>query len=134
MTYEKKHSLLTYLIALVWFINGLICKVLNLVPRHTLIVSKILGLEQPRTLTILIGLAETAMALWIVIQFQPKINAIAQMIIIATMNVLEFILVPDLLLWGRFNIVFAFIFIVIIYYNTFLLSKKTRIQSSLCDS
>jgi hypothetical protein len=40
------------------------------------------------------------------------------------MNVLEFILVPDLLLWGRVNILFALVFMVIIYYNEFYWSKE----------
>ena len=65
------------------------------------------------------------MAIWILSKIKPKLNAITQIIIIATMNILEFILVPGLLLWGKFNIVFAFIFILIIYSNTFYLNKKT---------
>ncbi len=46
------------------------------------------------------------------------------MLIVATMNGLEFSLVPDLLLWGRFNLVFALLFIGMIYYNEFVLMKK----------
>lgn len=45
-------------IILVWFINGLYCKILNAVPRHEAIVARILGEEYARPLTLLIGLAE----------------------------------------------------------------------------
>jgi hypothetical protein len=47
------------------------------------------------------------------------LNAIAQMIIIATMNLLEFLLAPDLLLWGRWNALYAFLFLLLIFYNQF---------------
>jgi len=45
------------------------------------------------------------------------------------MNTLEFILVPDLLLWGKFNSLYAFIFIVLVYYNEFLLNEKIKKSS-----
>ncbi len=48
------------------------------------------------------------------------------MVVISTMNILEFLLVPQLLLWGRFNIVFAVIFIALIYYNEFKLKNGTQ--------
>ena len=59
------------------------------------------------------------MAVWILSGIKRRLNAITQIIIIATMNTLEFILVPDLLLWGRFNALFAFLFILLIFYNEF---------------
>tara|TARA_R110002096_G_scaffold2186_2_gene11554 strand:- start:12450 stop:12824 length:375 start_codon:yes stop_codon:yes gene_type:complete len=118
-------TIIKYLIAIVWILNGLFCKVLGFIPRHEQIVSRILGIEYSKPLTVLIGLFEVIMAIWILSKIKPKLNAITQIIIIATMNILEFILVPDLLLWGKFNIVFAFIFILIIYSNTFYLNKKT---------
>jgi len=53
------------LIGLVWLINGLICKVLMLVPRHNEIVSKILGEKHALLLTHTIGIGEIALAIWI---------------------------------------------------------------------
>lgn len=50
------------------------------------------------------------------------------MIIVAAMNIIEFILVPDLLLWGKLNIIFAFLFIGLVYYNGFILNKKPNQQ------
>lgn len=120
-----KHKLLNYLIATVWIANGLFCKVLNLVPRHQEIVGQILGDDYSRPLTILIGLSEIGMAIWILSGFWTRINVVTQVLIIATMNILEFVLVPDLLLWGKANSIFAFLFILLIYYNEFYLNKKS---------
>ena len=120
------HKILTYSIAIIWIANGLFCKVLNLVPRHEQIVANILGKDHSRTLTVLIGLSEIAMAIWILSGIKSKLNAIAQIIVVATMNTMEFILVPDLLLWGKFNSVFALLLITVIYYNEFYLNKKIQ--------
>jgi DoxX-like family len=126
MTNTKIHPILSYSIAFVWMANGLFCKVLNLVPRHQEIVASILGDKYARLLTVLIGFSEIVMALWVLSKFKPKLNAIAQITIVATMNILEFLLVPNLLLWGRFNSVFAFFFIVVVYFNEFHLSKQVK--------
>jgi hypothetical protein len=129
MPNNKTYKLLTYLIALVWIANGLFCKVFDLVPRHQLIVARILGPSNARTFTVLIGLAETAMAAWIISGIRSKWNALAQIIIIAAMNTLEFFLAPDLLLWSRFNALFAFLFILLIYFNECYLNKQPALQA-----
>jgi hypothetical protein len=43
--------LLTYVIATVWLVNGLYCKILNGVPRHQEIVCRILGFQYSALLT-----------------------------------------------------------------------------------
>jgi DoxX-like family len=111
-------------IALVWIANGLFCKVLHLVPRHEMIVARILGTDYARPLTIAIGCSEIAMAIWILTRIKMRLNAIAQIIIVATMNTIEFLLAPDLLLWGKLNSIFAFLFILLVFYNAFYLNKK----------
>lgn len=128
IVHKRKYQILTYLITAVWFINGFFCKVLNLVPRHREIVASIIGNEHAGMLTLLIGLAEVCMAVWIISGRWPRINALTQIIVIAAMNTLEFILVPELLLWGRVNALFAFLFIILIYYNEFLLNRKTPLK------
>lgn len=129
MTDKAIHKLLTYCIAAIWLANGLFCKVLNLVPRHQQIIATILGEKYSGTFTILIGLSEIAMAIWILSKVKTRLNAIVQIIIIAAMNTLEFFLVPGLLLWGKFNSVFAFLLIIAIYYNEFYLNKKLTQQT-----
>ena len=126
MKSKTLNKFLNILIATVWFLNGLYCKVLNLVPRHEEIVERILVLDRPSAhiFTILIGISEIFMAVWILSRFQHRLNAILQIVIIATMNSLEFMLVPDLLLWGKLNSVFAFLFILVIYYNEFVLKIR----------
>ena len=129
MTNRKIHTVLNYCIATVWIANGLLCKVLNLVPRHEHIVAKILSPAYGHQLTLLIGLSEVGMAIWVLSGFKSRLNAIMQISIIALMNTLEFILVPDLLLWGKANAIFAFLFILILYYNEFYLNKKSVQQT-----
>jgi DoxX-like family len=115
-------------IALVWLVNGLYCKVLNQVPRHQVIVARILGPSHAPVFTILIGLAEICMAVWIIWGIWPRLNKWVQIVVIATMNLIEFFLASDLLLWGRANIIFAFAFIVLIYFQGAYLNRKPALQ------
>jgi DoxX-like family len=125
----KKNQLLNYIIAAVWIANGLFCKVLNLVPRHQEIVARIIGNAHAGILTRAIGVSEMAMAVWILSGLKTKLNAITQVAVIATMNTLEFIIAPDLLLWRRFNALFAFLFILVILYNEFYLRNMQTQQT-----
>jgi hypothetical protein len=119
-----RNRILNYLIAAVWIANGLFCKVLNLVPRHQEIVARIIGSAHAGVLTRAIGFSEIAMAAWILSDIKTKLNALTQVVVIATMNGLEFIMAPDLLLWGRFNVVFAAMFCILILFNEFYLRNK----------
>lgn len=118
------HIILTWLIATVWLANGLLCKVLNLVPRHQQIVARILGAEYAQPLTVLIGISEIAMAVWVLSRLFIRLSAALQIAIVLTMNVIEFSFAPDLLLWGRLNIVFAILFSALVYYNAFVLAPS----------
>lgn len=109
-------SPLTLGIALVWLANGLLCKVLNLVPRHQEIVARILGEDLAPILTPAIGAGEILMAVWVLSRKQPAWCAYTQIGLVATMNTIEAILAPDLLLWGRWNAAFAALFIVVVYF------------------
>jgi len=119
----SKHPILNFLIASVWFINGVFCKVFNLVPRQQEIVGKILGTDHAKLFTLWIGIFEAALAIWILTKLFSKLNAFVQILLVAFMNTLEFILVPNLLLWGRANAFFALLFILLIFYNEFGLNK-----------
>ena len=123
MTVKAIHNLLNYCIATVWIANGLFCKVLNLVPRHEQIVAEILSTEYSRSFTMAIGISEILMAIWIVSGIKSRLNAVTQILLVATMNLIEFIFVPHLLFWGRANAIFAFILILVIYINEFYLNK-----------
>jgi len=121
---SSTQKLITYFIATVWLVNGLFCKVLNLVPRHEAIVAHILGDDHSRLLTILIGISEIVMAVWILTGIKKRFNAVVQIAIVTIMNILEFLLVPDLLLWGKLNFLFAMLFVLLVYYNEFKLNRS----------
>src|SRR4051812_41147136 len=97
----KLHLTLNIFIAGVWLVNGLVCKLLNLVPRHRQIVAAILGERYAFSLVMIIGSLEIGMVIWILCGIRSRLNAIFQMVIIAVMNIIECSLVPELLLWGR---------------------------------
>jgi DoxX-like family len=117
------HRTLTGGIALVWLANGLLCKVLHLVPRHEQIVARILGPTYAAPLTVVIGFSEVLMGVWILSGIWRRWNVAAQVLLVAAMNLLEFILAPDLLLWGHANAFFALLFIGVIAFNERLISK-----------
>src|SRR5436190_1337212 len=122
---------INYFLGAVWFVNGFFCKVLNFVPRHQKIVARILDIDDVRRLTLIIGYAEIGMAIWIISGMRSRLNAIVQILIIATMNALEFFLATDLLLWGKANAIFAFMLLLLIWYKEFyLMNKKTACYHS----
>lgn len=115
------HFILNILIALVWLINGLFCKVLNLVPRHQQIVGRIIGDKYSYGLTKIIGVLEILMTVWILSEIQPEVCAIFQIAVVMLMNVIEFFCARDLLLFRKINILIAIFFCCIIYINQFIL-------------
>ncbi|GEM66972.1 hypothetical protein SMI01S_05780 [Sphingobacterium mizutaii NBRC 14946 = DSM 11724] len=118
------NRLLILFFSLIWLVNGLFCKILNLVPRHQQIVAEILGETYAKSLTIAIGVGEVLMAIWIISRKFAQLSAITQILLIVTMNILEFILAPHLLLWGRLNIVFALCLAALVYYQGFVLESR----------
>ena len=92
-------------------------------PRHREIVARILGEEHASAITVTIGLAEMAMSIWIISGITRRTNTVVQIVIIAAMNVLEFFIAPDLLLWGHMNAVIALLFTLLIWYREFRREK-----------
>ena len=118
------HKIATFFIALVWFVNGFFCKILNLVPRHQEIVERVLNAEYAREITFIIGVLEIIMVIWILSGFKSRLNSLMQIAVIITMNIIEFFLANDLLLFGNLNLLFALLFVVVIYYQEFILKGK----------
>ncbi len=115
---------ITVIISAVWLINGLFCKLLNFVPRHQLIVTEILGEGIAFYATKAIGIAEILMFVWILSRYKSRFCAIVQIIVILSMNIMEFILVPELLLFGRFNILTALFLCIVIFINELFVTEK----------
>ncbi|AFM05039.1 hypothetical protein Fleli_2682 [Bernardetia litoralis DSM 6794] len=122
------YKISTYFIALVWLINGLFAKVLNFVPHHEIIVQTIfqdfLSLETSFYLTKFIGISEIILAIWIISGYKSRLIAILQIILVLTMNIIEFVLVDDLLLFGKWNLLIALFFSFFIYCNEFVWKNK----------
>ncbi|RMH18543.1 MAG: hypothetical protein D6696_12820 [Acidobacteria bacterium] len=84
--------------AAVWLVFGLGFKVLGGVPRHRTIVAAVVGEGAAGPVTVLVGLAETAIALWILSGLWPRACAAVQTVALASMNALELLRARDLLL------------------------------------
>ena len=93
------------------------CKVLGAVPRHEAIVARILDHDYAHHLMIMIGLSEMVMAAWVWSGKWKKLNVWTQITLVAVMNTLESLIAQDLLLWSRWNVVWAGVFISIVYCN-----------------
>ena len=120
-----KLNAITAFTSFVWFMNGFYCKLLNFVPRHQEIVATLLSQTYARELTMLIGMGEVVLAIWILSSYKSRLSSIVQILLVAIMNVIEFSLVPEFLLWGHLNIIFAFCFIMLIGYNEFIYKSKS---------
>lgn len=117
--------ILTLCIILVWFINGFFCKLLNLVPRHELIVAEILGADPAPVLIKIIGLLEILMCVWIISGIRSKLCAVVQITIIGTMNFIEYFQAQELLLFGRLNLFLAILLMLVIFLNEFWIREKS---------
>jgi hypothetical protein len=107
---------LTFATAAVWLLFGTWFKVFGMVPRHRKIVATVVGEAGAGPVTVLIGAAEIAMALWILSGLYPRACAALQSIAIVTMNALELSLARDLLLAPILMICANTLFLVIVWY------------------
>ena len=82
----------------VWVFHGLYSKILNGIPRHRLIVAKILGAANAGIFTKVIGLLEVLLGLWAFTGWQPVGCAVVQTAAIVGMNALEICLAGELLI------------------------------------
>ena len=86
--------------------------------------ARILGNDISFVAAKVIGALEICMFIWIISRKFSRLAAVSQIIIVLTMNIREFILVPDLLLFGRMNIIIALVFVSVIYLNEFIIKPK----------
>jgi hypothetical protein len=118
------HPITRILFSAVWLVNGVWCKILDGVPRHREIVAHILVEEHSLFLTRMIGTGEVIMAAWILSGIRWKWSCAAQIAAVATMNIIEFVVVPDLLLFGRFNSLVALAYISLVAWAGFRPVKR----------
>lgn len=101
---------------------------MGLVPRHEEIVSRILGANIAHQLTVFIGFLELGMGLWVLSGKAVRVCTILQIVAVISMNVIEYRLASDLLLWGRLNLFFAFLFILLVFVNEFRSLTITKLS------
>jgi hypothetical protein len=92
------HILGGILIGSVWVFHGFYSKILNRIPRHQLIVGRVLGQRFARPATKLIGGAEVLLGVWVFTGWQPLACAAVQTLALGGMNALEILLAADLLI------------------------------------
>jgi hypothetical protein len=95
---EALHLGAQILIGSVWVFHGLYSKVLNGIPRHRLIVAKILGAANAVQATRAIGLLELLLGIWVLTGWQPVACAFVQTVGLVAMNCLEIRLARELLI------------------------------------
>jgi hypothetical protein len=97
---DALRTLAQVVIGSVWVFHGIYSKVCNGIPRHRLIVGKILGDANAGVATKVIGLLEFLIGLWAFTGWQPVGCAIVQTVTIVAMNSLEILLARELLISG----------------------------------
>jgi hypothetical protein len=86
------------IVGCVWVFHGLYSKILDGIPRHRLIVGRILGEKFARRATIVIGLLEVLLGVWAFTGQQRFACALVQTLAIVGMNSMEIIRARDLLI------------------------------------
>jgi DoxX-like family len=92
------HVVAQIFIGSVWLFHGIYSKILNGIPRHRLIVGKILGARNAEIATRVIGLFEMLLGLWVLTGWLPIGSAMVQTAAIIAMNTLEIVLARELLI------------------------------------
>src|SRR4030095_401868 len=108
---EQLHLLARIGIGSIWIFHGLYSKILNGIPRHRLIVGKILGTERADIATKTIGLLESLLGAGAIAGWHPVWCASVQTAAIVAMNSLEILLARELLISaiGMVALNFAFL-------------------------
>jgi hypothetical protein len=95
---ERLHLLAQIGIGSVWVFHGLYSKILNGIPRHRLIVGKILGTTRAEIATKIVGMLELLLGAWAMAGWHPVWCASVQTAAIFAMNSLEILLARELLI------------------------------------
>jgi hypothetical protein len=110
------HVIAQIVIGSVWVFHGLYSKILNGIPRHRLIVGKILGVANAGVATKAIGLLEVLLGVWAFTGWQPVGCAAVQSAAIVAMNTLEILLAGELLISGIGMVILNLGFLSLVWY------------------
>ncbi|WP_367872917.1 DoxX-like family protein [Luteolibacter sp. Populi] len=81
-----------------WVFHGLYSKLLGGIPRHRMIVARVLGEDLAAAATAGVGILEILLGLWVFSHRFPRSCAAVQTLAIVAMNALEISRAPDLLI------------------------------------
>ena len=114
---RKFHLALRILIGSVWVFHGLYSKLLDGIPRHRLIVARVLGDEVAAAATVVVGVLEILLGIWAFSHRLPRACAAVQTAAIVAMNSLEIARAPDLLISAPGMLLLNAAFLAIGWYN-----------------
>jgi len=113
---ETVHTAAQIVIGSVWVFHGVYSKILSGIPRHRLIVGKILGTANAGVATKAIGVIEMLLGLWAWTGWQPIGCAVVQTAAIVAMNSLEIFLARELLISAIGMVILNVGFLVVVWY------------------
>lgn len=116
------HRIAGLIAGAVWVFHGLYSKLLDGVPRHGQIIERILGGDIANTARINIGIAEILLGLWAWSGRYRIANATVQTLAIISMNILEIMFAPDLLISAPGMLVLNLAFLAMVWW--WALAKK----------
>jgi hypothetical protein len=108
----------------VWVFHGFYSKILNGIPRHQMIVGKILGAANAGVATKTIGLLEVLLGFWAFTGWHPVVCAILQTAAIVAMNALEIAMAAELLI-SAIGMVFLNLGFLALVWHWALVSSRT---------
>jgi hypothetical protein len=113
---ERIHLVAQIGIGSVWIFHGLYSKILNGIPRHRLIVGKILGTRRAAIATRIIGLLEVLLGVWAIANWQPVWCASVQTAALIVMNSLEIMLARELLISAIGMVALNLLFLALVWW------------------
>ncbi len=118
-----EHSMLLGIaLGSVWVFHGLYSKMLGGIPRHRAIVARVVSERHAGVATVVIGLLEVSLGLWVCSGYERVACAAVQTVAIVTMNTLEIWLARDLLNspWGMVALNCGFV--ALVWYSALFIS------------
>jgi uncharacterized membrane protein YphA (DoxX/SURF4 family) len=115
----------------VWIFHGLYSKILDGIPRHRLIVQRILGEDVAGFATVTIGILEILLGLWVWTGRAPRLCAATQTLAIVTMNALEIHLADDLLISAPGMVIVNLAFLSLVWYWAISSPTPDRLSKSI---
>ncbi|MBU6328082.1 MAG: hypothetical protein KGQ89_10665, partial [Verrucomicrobia bacterium] len=109
------HKISGLCVAAVWIFHGLYSKILDGVPRHRMIVARILGEDIAKPATMFIGAMEVMLGLWVILEKRKRLCAATQTAALVTMNTLEILFARDLLINAPGMVILNAVFIFVIW-------------------